>query len=972
MNKINTKESKSSVIGENNEFITLFEKIGMIILLILGCLPIITIPYFIFIFKSKRITIDQRKKLIVYYYLGLSFAFIINSYIFYVFFNNLDVDFSISYYFPSSLWIFIQTQPNYLYIQLLSMGIFAVLLNRITVLIYNTKEEEFCARSYTRSTVTQGNNLNGWMKLKRAIQWKNKPDLISSQEETLLKVKNSSKILSIACFCLLICSFFVVNGYDLSGILNEVIDMEFNRDFNEYILGAIYAIILGLFYIISNTATWFYSGRMISYFGIYSIPIKKGQKSPIPYIFRIVGYLISLFVLIPGILFLFNFEISIIFMIETIISMLFIIFLGIIIVQFVNNHEILILDPKGARKNLDNQNNWIKKFVFGLFIAGIISISILNGILWFPSVFLYAQTVIWYEWTFYLFLGIIFIIGPVLLLFALNSIYVRRILMIYLVIILVILVQLIIKVMPFKIDLAYMGYSFIFGQRLLRTEDLNLLSMGSKPIQVISIWYAFFMAILCIIILKKGAFPIKTSENKYLRWNTIKDLILFIKQKNQYLMKSQKVIGIIFLLSFFGISITMIPENSTIRLYSPAGHELNVSFWTSEWRFNNDTLDVLNSYNIRLFAWIDGYNVSEMVRYAEHGVEVVKVLSFRSSISDWGLTYTEADNLMDLWDTVDPCPFIGFTFDIEKWNFIHEVNETWYEEICNVVGDFIDHVNSRGYQVFITEYMLTIPDLLDGDYDISILDGNPFDINWNAAHFDWMVYRAEQAINYNEPHEYFTYQWANQIKNLMLKIGGHSLLAKSSMSIGVTTDKLPLYQGPNGLNEFIKDVKICHAMEISNIIIFYVGNDPGDDNYSFFSLYGIDGLHEMMNQLNTYTYIDIPFKRRTTFLGNLKMEQNPTGSVFGFIYQDFWMEKYFEFIVVFCLILTIFLPMLTSSIKSGFKNKKEIQEIQEINKIKELKEMVRDSDSKPFILLKSMLFFIIGIIIFQFIYFIIS
>jgi hypothetical protein len=343
---------------------------------------------------------------------------------------------------------------------------------------------------------------------------------------------------------------------------------------------------------------------------------------------------------------------------------------------------------------------------------------------------------------------------------------------------------------------------------------------------------------------------------------------------------------------------------------------MRISFWDSGFRsadkLPNSTLTILGNNNIRLYGWFTETDVVGALRYASYGIEVVDTTGVPKNETDLAAKIATLNDTMNFWNAngLHNNPFIGFTFDHEEMRGLARFNTTQLDTMNEMVTRLVDFVTGRGYKIFSTTYLMTVNDLLDGDEDVSTINFIPFDPAWNVSHFDWMVYRTEIAIEYDEPSPVFTYEWARWIRYFMLQTGGPELLAKASMSIGVTSDELPLYRDPGGLDEFMMDVKICHAMGIPEIKIFYFGRNTDD---MFLGRWGEAGLIRMLDEIQNYTSISFPFVRRATFFGNLKGAENPTGSVFGFIYQDFWLEESIGVLSTVILFALLLVPIILAA-----------------------------------------------------------
>jgi hypothetical protein len=168
-----------------------------------------------------------------------------------------------------------------------------------------------------------------------------------------------------------------------------------------------------------------------------------------------------------------------------------------------------------------------------------------------------------------------------------------------------------------------------------------------------------------------------------------------------------------------------------------------------------------------------------------------------------------------------------------------------------------------------------------------------------------MIYRSEEAIIYDEPFEYFTYHWADQVNKYLDFVEREYALPrgtwknKSTISIGVSTASslftFNIQLNPQARDQWFKELQIHHAMKTSEVIIF-IGGRVNDTDGFMGIVGGNTGLEEMYNILDTYESIQIRYKRRATFFGNLKLWSNITGSVVGLFYSDLFYEQWVGYI----------------------------------------------------------------------------
>ncbi|MFX0103053.1 MAG: hypothetical protein ACFFCS_26035 [Candidatus Hodarchaeota archaeon] len=907
----------------------LIYKIIIGILVVIGSLTIIVIPFIIFAFARNKYKKKTRNVFNVIFFTTATFFLVVGSILSIIIFKSFDPSLFQLGAVPSEFWEYLESNTIMIIALLSTSFLSAVFINRLSwnMLVY---EESL----FQREQPSQ------WVRLWYIFRWKNKRTCLKSGNETLMKVKNAATVLALFSLLKIILTILIV-------LSNELFDYEFKIiDIYEYLLiedpdflnsvlpvdfavAILYSAITGGIIIISNLMMWFYIGRLFSYQAQHFW--RRGNRRWIW--MKFFGYVVSIYSFIPLIISLFttdHFFGIVGTLVATIISSICWV---VLIIQFKKDPNNLVLDPKNLeyklRKGLLNtkdggfkdpagKKDIMKRVCFGFFVSTIVGISFANGAIWFPATFQYARFTEFYEWGFYFFLGLLMVAGPVILLFFLRNVYVRRVLMLYLVIVLLLISGEVANLFPAELDLASLIYGPIFNGRVGYTAYIDRVGNGSRPGHVALVLLTAISSFAALFVLKRKALPIKIGTKKHGRWSSIKNLRRFIYGIKRNRLTKANLALVFFLSVIGGVAFTIEPPE-VVTLHRPAGHQMQISFWGGVNR-PDSTLQILGDNNINLHAWIgsgtDSEDFDRITHAASFGIKVVKYLGMPTDMAEAAEKIAEVEYIMDFWDAsgLRNNPFIGFVTDEEKMVGVEYYNETWYQEAIEAVHDLTDYINSRGYKYFNTEYLMTIGDLLDGDHDLGINNRVPFDPTWNMSHFDWMVYRNERAIEYDEPYEYFTYEWARYIKHFMLEIGGEEFFSKASMSIGVTSYSMPLYRPPRGLEEFLLDVKICHAMGISEIKIFALS--------SFLEIWGNEGLQRLVDEVNNYTEVSFQYRRRATFLGNLKGVENPTGSVFGFMYQDAWLDEWIGFIPSAWLAIIIGLSVLSAFFKFREKKRK--------------------------------------------------
>jgi hypothetical protein len=879
--------------------LNLFERIILIFLLVLACLPIVTIPLVIRVFYQPKWTRRfggwTMIILLLFVLTGLMFSLIQGSY----FLPELNDRYWEHNLFPVSVWEKILARDWDMYYLMIADGLMMFALYWIFEILLEMRNRQ-----------SSRPDLNGWAKWRNVFRWKSVENGVNSGELTLYRLKMATYWSFLIVAIIGATANLILWDFNIPEIVDAINTDIFERTTEEYIALGAWVGLGGLGYIISHGMVWFLLGRLITNYANFTLRRYSDKRwgTTIRIVVRLLGWGLVLSLLAPFIGSIITPDFSWGFWIAGAFQVLGLLMIGDIIYHVSNGPDKIYMDPHAYRQDYHPLSSQIRVQRWGLWVVimGTIGIATINGIIWFSAVGLYQPTSPWYEWGFYLFLGFIITLGPVVALFFLNSTYTRRSLMIYYIVTILLLLPLVFRISPFDFDFNYFMLSFIFQLRVGRTKFYDYIDSSAYPWQIILIFASVVCSVIIFIVLRNHALPIANHTRTWEKFPLWQNM----KWKLSHGLETKEIIGGVFLILLLsGLNTTLLQEDRVITLTRPEGHEMRVSFWASGFNLPNHTLSELGTYNIRLFVWSNAYDIAGAQRYASFGVQMARVISFQDDPTKWDKNYEDATENMDFWDAngLQHKPWLGFVFDIEKWKLIPSYNESNYRMILEHMNNFTAYVGSRNYSVFFTNYLMNIGDLYDGDEHVSILNMDPanYTLTTGLGHYDWMIYRAETAISYSEPHEYFTYQYGTQIKNYMLHLGGEELFKKASMSLGVTSSEMPLYVGEKGFQEFMQDVKIAHALEFSNIIIFVLGRPQTEDG--FFE-WGNDSISRMMEELNTYESVEFHYKRRASFLGNLKMEQNPTGSYFGFLYQDCWLNENVGFFTPWILGLIIIVP----------------------------------------------------------------
>lgn len=665
----------------------------------------------------------------------------------------------------------------------------------------------------------------------------------------------------------------------------------------DLIVAGVWVIILGILFLVGMIFTNFYFGRLIYHHG--------SQKNKGIQIFGIIWSLqFFLAFLLPGIVSLVVFGVITTVFIYVIISLFH--------QNFDNSqHE---PDPNEAiNEILAPKGRAFKRIVQVSMIFSLL----LFGILWFGSTLMYGTGKQWYDWGFYLVLGLILLIIPAYCLInARHPVSQWLLKRIFLLIALIGFFYFILAIFSYADLLS----NFIFGIFFQGKVNVLMPAPGflDKPGQFILLALLFFTNMISFIGLKEGLIKVES------RNIGIKDLFnwkKFSKLAKIIVLVFAASVGLLFI-TFEGLGATVVLQND--KSFMPA-----ISFWEwdSDWTdHDNATLDKLALYNISLYGGHDyGDTYQEnMTRYYVRNIKIRPTISYDYSenpnstledLSAW-IAWYEADNHSDY------CPVDGFMVDIENGGTLFEFDRNTNELRASYNEELIQYAHLHNFSMHFTAMHTTINDQRDGDLDVSIynqLNSVP-PTSWDS--WNWMLYRTESATSYEEKSPYFTYLWVKEIKDTFQYIYGDKYQDKYSISIGVTSDDRPLYAEAGGLDQLIWDLRICDALKVSEVIIFNLNPLDGDD---FLGMYGLAGIDEIMNKTNDWDILELPYSRSATFFGNIKYLANPTGSVFG----NFWLDLFLDNGMIFIALTWIAFQVGTYAIfiKESLKPK-ELKDIE--------------------------------------------
>ena len=468
----------------------------------------------------------------------------------------------------------------------------------------------------------------------------------------------------------------VIWQYDVPAVIDAINTNVFGRTTAEYLAVGLWGGVGGIGYGVSHIAFWFFLGRLVSNYANLTIQRKISTRAGklLQIILRGFGWLVSLLFLVPFIGSLITQDFSWGFWIAGGIQFLALVCCGGIIYHVCNGPDKAYLDPHAYRQDYTPLSSHVRVQLWGFstLVVGTIGITVLNAMIWFPSVQIYRLSTPWFEWGFYLWLGLLMTGGPLLALFFLNSVYVRRALMVYFGIVFVLVGQLALRISPWDFDFNYLILSYIFNLRVGRTRCFAYFSTAENPWQILSVFLVCVLSLLCFFIIRNPGLPIPIASrewSKFPLWQNLKGKILALWQTPIQNSRSsqekviRELIGVCFVVILLtGLNSTLFYEDHVIVLERPANHEMRVSFWASGFSLPNETLQELGSYHIRLFEWANAYDRDGAQRYAAFGVDLVRVIRFPKDSTLWNDVFDTARENMDYWDAhgLHQRPWQGF------------------------------------------------------------------------------------------------------------------------------------------------------------------------------------------------------------------------------------------------------------------------------------------------------------------------
>ncbi len=654
----------------------------------------------------------------------------------------------------------------------------------------------------------------------------------------------------------------------------------------DLIVAGVWVIILGTHFIIAAIFTNFYFGRVIYHHGTQKGDVTQSRRWKI---FRIFGIIWSLqfflAYLLPGIISLIVF------------GVLTLIFIYVMwaIPRFGHTYSSNDITPAvKSEQVLTSRSAAFKRIVQ----ISMVFCLLLFGICWFGSTGMYGLNKEWYDWGFYFVLGLILLIIPSFCLVYMKHPVGQWLLKrCFLIIALIGFFYFLLAIFSYE----HLLTNYIFG--ILFQGKVNTLTPAPgffyKPAQFILFGLVFFTSMISFIGLKEGL--IKTEQHKKF---SIKDLFrwkTFSKTAKFFTLTFAILVGLLFV-TYDGFGATVTLEND--QSFTPA-----LSFWEwDDWSdHNNATLDKLAQYNISLYGghpYGDIYQ-ENMTRYSDRGLKVRPTISYDYN-SNQNNTLEDMINWISWYETdnhSDYCPVDGFMVDIENGGTLYEFNRTLNDLRASYNEELIEYAHNHNFSMHFTAMHTTINDIRDGDYDVSIynqLNCVP-PTGWDT--WNWMLYRTESATSYEEKSPYFTYIWVKEITDSFKAVYGDKFKDKYSVSIGVTSDDRALYADPDGLDQLIWDLRICDALKIPEVIIFNLNPLDSDD---FLGMFGLAGIDEIMNKMNNWTTLELPYSRSATFFGNIKYEGNPMGSVFGNYIWDLYLDNGLIFFTLTWLLVQVY------------------------------------------------------------------
>ena len=709
-----------------------------------------------------------------------------------------------------------------------------------------------------------------------------------SHNETIMKAKKFSAagfifgLLMLATLFLFIQTRFdiIINEYlyDASGAKESYMDIfDLEEDPAKALLdthliyAAVWVVIFGTFFIFGLVFTNFYVGRLISY---YARQKYKKTKSPSWKIFQGFGYIWSLQFIIS-----YFSPMLVSLIIFGALTLLF----AIVILLF-SRESLATIDFKSTITQMREKKP--KEYQERSLFRRVVQISmvfnlLLVGILWFGATLLYSRNKLWFDWGFYMALGILILLIPIFSIFYAEKPVAQLLLKgTFLLFSLLGAFYFILAIFSYSDLLSNYVFALFFQGRIQYLE----LAPGFvfKPGQFMVLFLFFFTNMIALLGLKKNLVPLTAGEKR-----KIKD---YFRIKN--LSKGSKL----FIACFAGMLIvSAISYNgmgSYIELKNDKDFTPQVAFWEwDSWTKQNETLEVMAEHEVHIYGghpYGETYKAN-MTKYYNYGVKV-RPTGDNYAWIDWIESEREKG-----WTT---CPVDGFIEDIEDGGSLFEFNRTQNERERAEYEELIDYVHQHNFTQDFTAMHTTINDQLDGDLDVTIFHeiASFPPLDWDG--WNWMIYRTESATQYEEESPYFTYQWVKELKDTVHQMYGGEYDDRLSVSVGVVEEDR-LYGYEDGWEQFMLDLIICDYLKIPEIIIFNMGEE---DESRFLGMWGAEGIEEMMEELEEWDTVKLYYSRSATFFGNIKYLENPAGSVFG----NFWIDLFLDNSLIFFALTWIF------------------------------------------------------------------
>ena len=679
-------------------------------------------------------------------------------------------------------------------------------------------------------------------------------------------------------------------------IYNITEDQASNLLNTHLIYAAVWVVLFGTFFMLGTVFTNFYIGRLISYYANQKKERGSGKSWRIIEIFGVVWSLQFL------VSYLLPWNIGLILH-----GILIALFVLVILSLSKDNLKEVRFKSQFALKNVKNdmKTNNGKNFERIVQISMVLCL-ITFGIFWFEATYYYSYSKEWYDWGFYIGLGLVILIFPLFsLLYCKTPVGQWVLKKCFLVISLIGMFYFALSIFGYSDILTNYIYTIFFAEKV--NYSVNSPGFAFIPAQIILLFLLFFTCIVSLLGLKHGLLPTTNSDRRKRRE--------YLNVKN---MSKPGKVFLIVLCALIGFSIISYNGlGASVRLTNDANFSPRISFWEwdGEWDdHDNATLDKLNQYNMSLYGGY-GRDIAYKTRMEWYWDRNISVYATGDNY-EW-IEWIETERAGG-WDK---CPVEGFIEDIENGGGLFDFNRSRNEQARADHEELIDYVHKHNMTQSFTAMHSTINDQRDGDLDVSIFNKihSVPPLDWDS--WNWMIYRTEGATSYEEKSPYFTYIWVKEMKNTFNLIYGDRYDNKLSVSLGVTEEKRDLYGAEDGMNQLLWDLRICDALKIPEVIIFVLNNV---NSSNFMGLWGIEGFDIIAEGINNWTTLDLAYSRSATFLGNIKYLENPTGSVFG----NFWLDIFLDNGIIYLVVIWISLLSITYGIY--------LKEIVQINKPREI------------------------------------